>query len=130
MTDTIPALLSSAEAIARQTGDDELASKILNLRLFGTGDQHTDIPLGLASEPADESPPFDPPYVMPFRVNDPEMYRLPSGSYAGCRVRDLTTQQLQRVWAGYNGAVGCSDIADKLKAALRGRMVAEVRRNP
>lgn len=119
MTNTISALLMQAEAIARQTGDDELASKILNLRLFGAVANTTDIPLGLALEPAAESPPFDPPYVMPFRTqDDPEAYRLPSGKYSDCYLRDLPTSTLQRVWAGYNGAVGCTDIADRIKVAL------------
>lgn len=123
MTNTISALLMQAEAIARQTGDDELASKILNLRLFGAVANTTDIPpIGLALEPADESPPFDPPYVMPFRTqDDPEAYRLPSGKYSGCYLRDLTTEQLQRVWSGYNGAVGCADIADRIKSVITER---------
>lgn len=118
----ISALLMQAEAIARQTGDDELASKILNLRLFGAVANTTDIPLGLALEPAEESPPFDAPYVMPFRTqDDPEAYRLPSGKYSGCYLRDLPTSTLQRVWAGYNGAVGCTDIADRIKVAITER---------
>lgn len=122
MTNTISALLMQAEAIARQTGDDELASKILNLRLFGAVANTTDIPLGLALEPAEESPPFDAPYVMPFRTqDDPEAYRLPSGKYSGCYLRDLPTSTLQRVWAGYNGAVGCTDIADRIKVAITER---------
>ena len=120
MTNTISALLMRAEAMARQSGDDELASKILNLRLFGMVANTTDIPpLGLALEPAAELPPFDAPYVMPFRTeDDPEDYRLPYGKYSGCYLRDLTTDQLQRVWSGYNGAVGCTDIADRIKVAL------------
>ena len=122
MTNTISALLMQAEAIARQTGDDELASKILNLRLFGAVANTTDIPLGLALEPAEESPPFDAPYVMPFRTqDDPEAYRLPSGKYSGCYLRDLPTSTLQRVWAGYNGAVGCTDIADRIKSVITER---------
>jgi len=122
MTDkpeTASSLLSRAEVIARQAGDDELASKILNLRLFGDGDTCTKLPAIAGETPAVELPPFDPPYTVPAASaeDDPEAFRIPSGKYAGCYVRDLTTQQLHRVWAGYNGA-GCSDIANKLKAAL------------
>lgn len=124
MTNTISALLMRAEAMARQTGDDELASKILNLRLFGTGDQHTDIPpIGLAMDSAIEAPPFNPPYTTTAATSedDPEAYRLPSGKYSGCYLRDLTTSTLQRVWAGYNGAVGCTDIANRIKSVITER---------
>ena len=122
--DTISALLMQAEAIARQTGDDELASKILNLRLFGAVANTTDIPpIGLAMDSAIEAPPFDPPYTTTAATSadDPEAYRLPSGKYSGCYLRDLPTSTLQRVWAGYNGAVGCTDIADRIKVAITER---------
>ena len=110
---SVSSLLARAEVLARQSGDDELASKILNLRLFGDGDTYTDIP---AAQPADDVPPFDPPYT-----SEESGYRIPSGKYRGCLMRDLTTQQLQRVWSGFNG-VQC-DVADLLKAELRARMV-------
>lgn len=111
--ETVSTLLARAEVLARQTGDDELASKILNLRLFGDGDAYTDIPaaperpdwiipggkyagqtigdlndaqlrefvdeeidrragkyLGIALQPADDTPPFDPPYSVPASASD------------------------------------------------------------
>ena len=114
--ETVSTLLARAEVLARQAGDDELASKILNLRLFGDGDANADIP---AAEPADDVPPFDPPYSI---YDDEPGYRIPSGKYRGCLMRDLTTQQLQRVWSGFNG-VQQYDVADLLKAELRARLV-------
>ena len=130
--ETVSTLLARAEVLARQAGDDELASKILNLRLFGDGDANADIPVDPefsslvqaayerrfpAAEPADDVPPFDPPYT-----REESGYRIPSGKYRGCLMRDLTTQQLQRVWSGFNGR-GQYDVADLLKAELRARMV-------
>lgn len=120
-SDTITSLLSRAEVLARQTGDDELASKILNLRLFGT-DTYTDQP---ATPPETEAPPFDPPYSEPLEPG----YRIPSGKYRGVLMRDLTNQQLQQVWSGFNGC-GQYDVADLLKAELRARMVDYVKAKP
>lgn len=104
--ETVSTLLARAEVLARQSGDDELASKILNLRLFGDGDTaNADIP---AAEPADDVPPFDPPYT-----REEPGYRIPSGKYQGV---------LMRVWSGFNG-VQQYDVADLLKAELRARLV-------
>ena len=67
----------------------------------------------------DDVPPFDPPYSI---YDDEPGYRIPSGKYQGVLMRHLTTQQLQRVWSGFNGC-GQYDVADLLKAELRARMV-------